>query len=47
MEGYSKAVSLIADELNQVKYGRVMIERNRIFFLPVNVENLFALGDGS
>ena len=46
MEGYGEPVSLIANELNQVQYGRVVIERDRIFFLTVHIENFFALSDG-
>ena len=45
MKGHGKAVGLIANELNQVQHWRVMIERDRIFFLPVDVKNLFTLGD--
>jgi len=46
MEGYSEAVGLVANELDQVQDRRMMIERDRIFLLSVNVENLFAFGDG-
>src|SRR5580704_1408400 len=45
MKGYSEAMGFIANELNQVQYGRVMIERDRIFLLSIDVENFFALRD--
>jgi hypothetical protein len=46
VEGYGEPVGLIANQLNQVQYGRVVIERDRIFFLTVYIENFFALSDG-
>src|SRR5271168_100869 len=46
MEGYGEAMGLVPNQLNQVQHGRVMIERDRIFLLSVNIENLLSLGDG-
>ena len=46
MESYGEAVGFVANELDQVQHRRVMIERDRIFLLPVDVENFFAFGDG-
>ena len=45
MECHSKAVGFISNQLNEVQNGRVMIERDRIFLLPVDIQNLLALGD--
>ena len=45
MECNREAVSLVANQLHQVQYRRVMIERNRLTLLPVDVNNFFALGD--
>ena len=45
VEGHGKAVRFVANELNQMQHRRVMIERDRILLLAVDIENLFALGD--
>lgn len=47
MEGHGETMGFITNQLNQVQYWRVMIERDWIFLLPVNVQNLFTLRDGS
>src|ERR1039457_5577113 len=47
VEGQGKTVGLIANELNQVKHRRVMVQRNRVFLLAVDVQDLLAFGDGS
>ena len=45
MEGDREAVSFVADQLHQVQHRRVMIERDRLALLAVDVNNLLALGD--
>ena len=45
MEGDRKAVSFVADQLHQVQYRRVMIERDRFVLLAVDIDNFFTLGD--
>src|SRR5580658_3983716 len=45
MESQGETVSFVADELDQVQHRRMVVERDRIFFLSIDVENLFALGD--
>ena len=37
VESHGEAVSFVADELDQVQHRRVMIERDRILLLPVDV----------
>src|SRR5579863_137423 len=46
MECDGEAMSFIANQLNQMQHRRVMIERDGIFLLAVDVEKLLALGDG-
>src|ERR1051326_712177 len=47
MERYRKAMGFIADKLYQMQYWRMMIEHYRLVLLPVDVDNLLALGDRS
>src|SRR5271166_1395612 len=46
MEGHGEAMGFVADQLNQMQHRRMMIERNRILLLSVDIENLLALSDG-
>src|SRR6185437_4601396 len=45
MESHRKSVSLVANLLNHMQYGRAVLQSDRIVLSPVNVQNLFALGD--
>src|ERR1035438_2570035 len=47
MERHSESMGFIADQLNQVEHRGMMVEHDGIVFLPVNVNDFFALGDGS
>src|SRR5882762_10998476 len=47
MERHGEAMSFIADHLNQMEHRRMMVEHDRIVFLSVDVDDLFALGDRS
>ena len=46
MEGYSEAVRFIADQLDQVKHRRMVIEGDRFIFLSRNINDFLTLGDG-
>ena len=45
MEGHGKAVGFVANQLHQVQHRRMVIEHDRFIFLPVHVDDFFALGD--
>ena len=44
--GDGEAVALVADLLDQVQHGRAAVEDHGLVLLPVDVDDLFALGDG-
>lgn len=41
-----EAMGFVADDLNDVQDGRMVVEDYRFVFLPVDVYDFFALGDG-
>ena len=45
VEGYSEAVRLVADELDEMEHGIVMVEHNRIILLAADVNDFFALSN--
>ena len=45
MEGYGKAMRLVANLLNEMKYGRMMLKDNGLVLLAEDVENFFFFGD--
>ncbi len=45
MEGNSKPMGFVTDQLHQVQNRRVMVERYRFVLLAVDIDNFFALGD--
>src|SRR6202789_787709 len=45
MEGDGEAMSFVANLLDQMQHGRMMVEDHRLIFTTENVENLFFLGD--
>src|SRR5215469_572999 len=47
MECDREAMCLVANQLHQVKHGRMVIEHHRFNFLAVDVDNFFAFGNGS
>src|SRR3984957_10571257 len=46
MEGYGEAVGFVPNELNQMQYGGVVVERDGVFFLSIDVKNFFAFSNG-
>ena len=40
-----EAVALIADELDQMQYWRAAVENDRLFFVAIEVDDLFAFGN--
>ena len=46
MEGDSKAMRFVADELDELENGRMAVELNRVLFLAEDVEDFLAFGDG-
>src|SRR5207237_3749762 len=47
VEGHSEAMGFVSNKLDQVKHRVVVIECDRIIFLSTDINNLFALGNGS
>ena len=45
VEGYGKAMRLVANLLNEMKYGRMMLKDNGLVLLAEDVENFFFFGD--
>ena len=46
MEGDGEAVGFVADQLHKVENRIVMIKDHGFVFLPVDVDDFFALGNG-
>ena len=46
MEGYGEAVGFVPNQLNQMQYGGVVVERDGVFSLSIDVKNFFAFSDG-
>jgi len=46
MERHREPVRFIANQLHEVQYRRVVIQRHRFIFLPVDINDFLALGDG-
>ena len=44
--GDGEAVALVADLLDEVQHGRAAVEDDGLVLLAVDVDDLFALGDG-
>ncbi len=42
-----ETVALVADELDQMQHRRMAVEDHRLLLVAVEVDDLFALGDGS
>src|SRR5438105_10211546 len=47
VEGHSEAMGFVSNKLDQMQHRVVVIECDRIIFLSADVNDFFALGDGS
>ena len=46
VEGYGEAMGFVANHLDQMQNGRMMIENYGVVFLSVHIDDFFALGYG-